>query len=83
MLFGNHLERIWKAFRGSLENFCIVSGRYLGNINIFLSMHNKYMQIFEYARMKVGKYMGVQVCKYSNVQVFKYASMKVYKYSSM
>ena len=24
MLFGNHLERIWKAFRGSLQKFCMV-----------------------------------------------------------
>ena len=74
-MFGRCLEQVWKAFRGSLENFCMVSGKYLGNINIILSVHNTYMQIFEYASMKVGK------CKYVGMQIYKHASIHVCKYA--
>ena len=49
---GKHLEVLWKIFVWCLES------------NIILSVHNTYMQIFEYASMKVGKYVGMQVCKY-------------------
>ena len=69
----------------------MVSGRYLGNINSILSIHNKYMQTFEYASMWVCKYASMQVfkcasikvCKYENIQVFKYVSTQLCKYASM
>ena len=60
------LKGLWKVFGTWLEGVLNESGKYLGNINFILSMHkyiNKYMQIFEYASMKVGKYVGMQVCK--------------------
>ena len=57
------LKGLWKVFGTWLEGVLNESGRYLGNINFILSMHNKYMQIFEYASMKVGKYVGIQECK--------------------
>ena len=80
-MFGRRLEQVWKVFRGSLENFCMVSGKYLGNINIILSVHNTYMQIFEYASMKVGKckYVGMQIYKHASIHVCKYENKKAYK----
>ena len=44
-------------------------------------MHSKYMQIFEYASMKVGKckYVGMQIYKHASIHVCKYENKKAYK----